>query len=117
MTRTTHTIDATGKKLGRIASEAASVLMGKNRTDFVKHQAPNVEVVVTNADKIDMLPKKREQKTYITHSGFPGGQKVRSMDMVIDKHGMEEIVRRAVRGMLPKNRLQSVMLKNLRVEK
>lgn len=108
-----HTIDAQGKKLGRIASEAASLLMGKNRTDFVRNVAPEVKVKIVNTGKLSVTNKKMEQKIYKNYSGFPGGLKERTMKKVVSDKGMKEAVRIAIRGMLPKNKLRDRMMKNL----
>ncbi len=110
-----HTIDATGKRLGRLATEVATLLMGKDSTKFVKHKAPSVEVIIQNASKLDISPKKMEQKIYTSYSGYPGGLKKRPMNKVIEKHGYEEVVRKAVHGMLPGNKLRPIMMKNLKV--
>lgn len=111
-----YTIDAQGKKLGRIASEAASLLMGKNRTDFARNIAPNVKVKIINCSKADVLNKKMDQKVYTTYSGYPGGLKQSGMKKVIADKGMSEAFRTAVHGMLPKNKLRAVMIKNLITE-
>lgn len=108
-----YQIDAQGKKLGRIASEAASLLMGKNRTDFVRNTAPEVKVKIVNAGKLSVTNKKMEQKTYKNYSGFPGGLKERTMKKVVFDKGMKEAMRIAIRGMLPKNKLRDRMMKNL----
>lgn len=108
-----HTIDAQNKKLGRIASEAASLLMGKNRTDFVRNAIPEVKVKIVNTGKISVTNKKMEQKTYKNYSGFPGGLKERTMKKVVSDKGMKEAMRIAIRGMLPKNKLRDRMMKNL----
>lgn len=115
MSQKTHTIDATGKRLGHLASEVAALLMGKDSVSFVRHMNPDVKVVVENANKLDISKKKREQKTYISHSGYPGGQKERTMEKVIATKGMEEVIRKAVYGMLPGNRLRKDMMKRLEV--
>lgn len=108
-----HIIDAQGKKLGRIASQAATLLMGKNRTDFVRNAIPNVKVKVTNVSKLDVTNKKLSDKIYKNYSGHPGGLKERTMQKVVSDHGMKEVFRIATRGMLPKNKLRDRMMKNL----
>lgn len=108
-----YAIDAQGKKLGRIASEAATVLMGKNRADFVRNAIPNVKVKIVGASKIFVTNKKMEAKVYKNYSGYPGGLKERSMKKVVSDKGMKEVLRIAIRGMLPKNRLRDRMMKNL----
>lgn len=99
--------------MGRIASEAASVLMGKNRADFVRNAIPEVKVEISNAAKISVTNKKMEQKTYKSYSGYPGGLKEHSMKKVVSDKGMKEALRIAVKGMLPKNKLRDRMMKNL----
>ncbi len=108
-----HTIDAQNKKLGRIASEAAKLLMGKNRTDFVRNAIPDVTVKIVNAGKIDITNKKLNTKSYKSYSGYPGGLKEVSMKKLVADKGNKEAFRKAVSGMLPKNKLRDRMMKNL----
>ncbi len=112
---TKYTIDAAGRVPGRIATEVAVLLMGKNRTDFAKNTIPAVEVEVSNAGAMTLDAKKLKDKEYVHHSGYPGSLKVRSMTQVIEKHGARDILRRAVYGMLPKNKLRPLMMKNLKI--
>lgn len=112
---TKHTIDAKGQKPGRIATEVAVILMGKNRTDFSKNTIPEVEVEVTNASSMSLDQKKLSDKLYRHHSGFAGGLKTRTMSQIIEKFGAGEVLRRAVYGMLPKNKLRPKMMKNLKI--
>lgn len=111
-----HTIDAKGRKPGRIATEVAVLLMGKNRTDFAKNTIPDVEVEVENASEMSLDPKKMLQKEYKSYSGYPGGLKTASMKHVVEKKGAKEVLRIAVSGMLPKNRLRARMMKNLTIK-
>lgn len=111
--RTTHTIDAQGKKIGRISSEAAKVLMGKNSTAYAPNIVPDVEVRIINAGKADVTDKKKDEKIYKHYSGFPGGLISTPMKRLIEKKGMSEVFAIAIKGMLPKNKLQAKMLKNL----
>ncbi|MBU4480331.1 50S ribosomal protein L13 [Patescibacteria group bacterium] len=108
-----HTIDATEKKLGRVASEAAILLMGKNKADFEKNIVASVKVNITNASKLNIDPKKLDNKEYKNYSGYPGGLKIRKMKQVIGKKGVSEVVKKAVYGMLPSNKLRAIMMKNL----
>jgi len=108
-----YEIDAQNKKLGRLASEVASILMGKNRADFVRNAIPDVKVKITNAGKIFTTNKKMSNKIYKNYSGYPGGLKERTMKKVVSDKGMKEVLRIAVRGMLPKNKLRDRMMKNL----
>ncbi len=111
----THTIDATGKALGRVATEAALHLMGKHTPAYRPNKAGDTSVIITNASKLSIPEKKRAQELYSRYSGYPGGLKQLRMEEVIDKKGYREIVRIAVKGMLPKNRLQSVRMKKLSI--
>ena len=108
-----YTIDAQNKKLGRVASEAATLLMGKNRADFARNVAPEVKVKIINVSKADILNRKLDSKTYKSYSGYPGGLKIQSMKKVIADKGFKETFRKAVMGMLPKNKLKAEMIKNL----
>ena len=108
-----YIIDAQNKKLGRIASQAAVILMGKNRPDFVRNAIPAVKVKITNAGKISITNKKMEDTTYKNYSGYPGGLRERNMKKVISDKGMKEVLRIATKGMLPKNKLRDRMMKNL----
>lgn len=108
-----HTIDATEKKLGRVASEAAVLLMGKNVADFQKNEVANVKVNITNASKLDIDSKKLNSKEYKRYSGYPGGLKIRKMSHVVDNKGYKEVVERAIYGMLPANKLRAKVMKNL----
>ena len=112
-----YTIDAQGKKLGRVATEAAHVLMGKHTADFAKHKVAEVTVRIVNSDKIDISLKKETQKIYTRYSGYPGGLKVETLSDVILKKGYEEVLRRAVYGMLPTNKLRAQRMKQLVIEK
>jgi large subunit ribosomal protein L13 len=107
-----HTIDAQGKKLGRVASEAAVLLMGKNTPEFVRNAIPEVTVTIENASKLD-LSEARLAETSRTYSGYPGGLKETSRAKLIEKKGFGEALRKAVYGMLPANKLRARMMKNL----
>ena len=108
-----YKINAQNKKLGRLASEVASLLMGKNRADFVRNDIPKVSILVENASKIFVTNKKKEAKKYKNFSGYPGGLKESSMKKVVNIKGMREALRIAVKGMLPTNKLRPRMMKNL----
>jgi large subunit ribosomal protein L13 len=110
------TIDAKDQKLGRLASTIAMHLMGKNKVDFAKNKVGDVEVEVLNAAKMDIDPTKLKTKIYKRYSGYPGGQKEIKMSRMIEKHGYEGIIKNAVKGMLPPNRLRSKRLLNLTVK-
>lgn len=112
---TKYTIDAKGKKLGRVASEVASILMGKNRTDFVKNVVPKVEISVVNTSQLDISQKKKDEKEYRFYSGYPGGLRFQTLADALQKKGIKEVFRKTVYGMLPTNKLRSVMIKNLTI--
>lgn len=111
-TKTKYTIDATGKRLGKVATEAANYLIGKNLPTFAKNIAPEVEVKIENAAKLD-ISDKRKGDIYQSFSGYPGGRKEETLGHLGERLGYSEVVRRTVKGMLPKNKLQSVRIKNL----
>ncbi|MGM0439210.1 MAG: 50S ribosomal protein L13 [Patescibacteria group bacterium] len=113
MERQTHTIDATDKSPGRLASKIAVLLRGKNKPDFEKHKDMGDEVFVENVDKMKLTGKKVEQKKYYSHSGYPGGLKEKSMEELMEDHP-DEVLRRAVFGMLPKNKLRAKQIKRLK---
>lgn len=111
--RKIHKIDATGNSVGRIATQAALILRGKNKASFAPNLDMGDNVIVENADKIRFTGKKFAQKEYYHHTGYPGGLKTTKMkDLKI-----EEIMRRAVWNMLPKNKLRDLMIKRLKVTK
>ena len=108
-----YVIDATGQALGRVASQAAELLRGKNTTAFVKNLAPKVTVKIINADKLDVTQKKMREKIYHHYSGHPGGMKKTSLAHLVEKKGWAEPLKKAIYGMLPANRLRAVIIKNL----
>ncbi|OGG54376.1 50S ribosomal protein L13 [Candidatus Kaiserbacteria bacterium RIFCSPHIGHO2_02_FULL_49_11] len=112
-----YLIDAQGKKLGRVAAEAAHVLLGKHTPHFTKHLLADVSVRVVNTEKIDILPQKSLAKKYMRYSGYPGGLKEARLIDVVAKGGMAEVLHKAVYGMLPGNRLRAPRMKRLIIEK
>ena len=112
-TYTTYTISAKGKKLGRLASEAAVLLMGKNSSGFTKNTMPSAKVTIIDSTAVDISSEKRKTKMFVSYSGYPGGIKRRLLQEVIDRRGIASVLRKAVYGMLPKNKLQSRLIKNL----
>ena len=112
--REKHTIDASGKILGRLSTEVAKLLMGKHKPSFVPYLDTGDFVVVKNASKIKLTGKKMTDKKYISHSGYPGGLKVETFGNML-KRKPEFIVEHAVKGMLPKGRLGKLMFKKLEV--
>jgi len=110
-----YTLDAQNKKIGRVASEAASLLMGKNKTDYARNVAPDVKVEIVNASKADVSVKKLETELKARWSGFPSGITVDTVGKVVTHKGYSELFRRAVYGMLPSNKLRAKMIKNLTI--
>lgn len=112
--RNWHHFDASEKVLGRLASEVATILMGKNKAQYVPYLDNGDFVVITNASKIKVTGKKAEQKVYFRHSGFPGGATVENFTKLLDRRP-NEIIRHAVVGMLPKTRLGKQMINKLKI--
>lgn len=112
--RQTHTIDASGKVLGRLATEVATLLMGKNKPSFVRYLDTGDFVEVINAKEIKLTGKKATNKEYVRHSGYPGGLTVEPFNKLIVRKP-EFIIEHAVKGMLPHNRLGREMIKKLKV--
>ena len=110
-----YSIDATNRSIGRVATEAAVYLMGKNLTDFKRNAIPDVKVEVKNSSKIKVGQTKFRTKKYSRYSGYPGGLRQPVMEQVIAKKGYGEVIKVAVSGMLPKNKLRTKMLNNLTV--
>lgn len=108
-----YKIDVTGKKLGRVASEIASILIGKQDANFQKNQIADVRVEVSNASKMDIDPKKARTKVYTNYTGFPGGLRERTLEEVAVKKGYAEVLEKAVSGMIHRNKLKDKILKNL----
>jgi len=111
----TYTIDATNRVLGRLATEIAILLRGKNRTDFAPNKDMGDFVVVKNVNKIRVTGKKLEKKLYYHHSGYLGGLKETPLKELFEKDP-GEVLRRAVFGMLPKNRLRAKQIKRLKTD-
>jgi large subunit ribosomal protein L13 len=109
-----HVIDASGKTLGRLASEVAQLLRGKHKPIYVPHLDTGDYVIVINADKVRVTGNKAKQKLYYRHSGYPGGLKSTSLAEMMESQPTRAI-EHAVRGMLPKNPLGRAMFKKLKV--
>jgi large subunit ribosomal protein L13 len=109
-----YVVDAEGVVLGRLATKVASVLRGKGKPSFSPHLDTGDFVIIVNAEKVQLTGKKLDQRTYFSHSGHPGAGKHVTVRTMMEKRP-NEVVRRAVRGMLPKNKLGRKMLKKLRV--
>lgn len=111
-----HTIDAADRSIGRVASAAAMMLMGKDSPRYQPHVAPDVEVHITNASKLLIPVKKKADKKYVRYTGHPGGLREENLGELMERRGVTVVLERAVRGMLPNNKLRTRMLKNLIVE-
>lgn len=109
-----YVLDAAGKPLGRLASEAARLLRGKHKPTFTPHVDTGDHVIIINADKVILTGNKPEKKLYIRHSRYPGGLKVMDYRTLLERNP-ERAVEMAVRGMIPHNRLGRQVLKKLRV--
>jgi large subunit ribosomal protein L13 len=107
-------VDAEGQTLGRLASKVAVMLRGKNKTNFTPHADCGDNVVVINAEKISLSGNKWEDKKYIHYTGYPGGQRSRSAKEMMEKNPTA-MVEKAIKGMLPKNRLGADLFRNLYV--
>ena len=107
-----YVIDANGQTLGRIATKAASVLRGKHKVTFTPHVDCGDYVIIINANKVNLTGKKLDDKMYYNHSGYPGGLRERNARTMIESYP-EEMVERAIKGMLPHNRLGRQMAKKL----
>lgn len=112
--RSWHVIDADGVILGQLAVQVANVLRGRNKPIYTPHMDTGDFVVVINAEKVRLTGKKETDKVYMTYSGWRGGEKRRNVATVREKHP-EEIIHRAVKGMVPKNRLGRQLLTKLKV--
>ncbi|MCX6787058.1 MAG: uL13 family ribosomal protein [Candidatus Kaiserbacteria bacterium] len=110
---TTHTIDATDRTIGRVASEAAHALLGKRSVHFAKNQAQPVTVTINNASKLHLPARRTAGKIYKHYTGYPGGQREISMSEMITKKGIAEVVKKTIEGMLPHNKLHKPRMKNL----
>jgi large subunit ribosomal protein L13 len=110
-----HTLDATNKKIGRVASEAAKLLMGKNTTDFARNTITEVEVEIVHASKADVPTTKLKEEMKASYTEYPSGIKTPTVGSIIQSKGHKELFRRAVSGMLPRNKLRSKMMKHLKI--
>lgn len=115
MRRKNHIVDVTDKALGRVASEIALLLRGKHKPDFSPSRDMGDFVTVKNIGKIKFTGKKREQKKYYHHTGYIGSLKEVSLKKLF-KRNPAQVLRKAVLGMLPKNRLRARMIKRLKIE-
>jgi large subunit ribosomal protein L13 len=109
-----YLVDADGKTLGRLATQIASVLRGKTKPTYTSHVDVGDFVIVVNAEKIRVTGNKREKKRYWRHSGYPGGIRSQTLGDLLERRP-EEVIRRAVKGMLPRNRLARQQITKLKV--
>ncbi|HRU02665.1 MAG TPA: 50S ribosomal protein L13 [Rectinema sp.] len=112
--RNWYVIDAAGKPLGRVAAKVASILRGKNKPTFTPSQETGDYVIIINADKVDITGRKRQNKTYYHHTGYPGGIKDISFEELIVRNPVSPI-EIAIKGMLPKGPLGRKLFKNVKV--
>src|SRR3982751_6098259 len=109
-----YVVDAEGQTLGRLATQIADTLRGKRKPEYTPHIDTGDFVIVVNAEKISVTGDKRSAKLYHRHSGYPGGLKTRTLQEMLDRRP-EEVIRLAVKGMLPRNRLARKQLTKLKV--
>ena len=107
-------VDAEGQTLGRLATQIADALRGKRKPTYTPHVDVGDFVIVVNAEKVTVTGRKREQKRYYRHSGYPGGLRSRSLEEMLERRP-EEVIRLAVKGMLPRNRMARAQLRKLKV--
>ena len=107
-------VDATGQTLGRLATQIADTLRGKRKPEYTPHCDVGDFVIVVNAEKVSVTGNKRQEKRYYRHSGFPGGLRSRTFEEMIERRP-EEVLRLAVKGMLPRNRLGRQQLRKLKI--
>lgn len=106
-------IDAKNKTIGRVATQAAMSLMGKDEPTYKANVVPNVKVEIKNVSSAKISDKRKLEKEYTSYTGYPGGLRKTSMTKLIEKKGLEEVYKKAVYGMLPNNRLRKLYMKNL----
>ena len=109
-----YVIDAAGKRLGRVATEAASVLLGKNSPSYAKNEIADVTVKIENASKMD-IPEGKKENAYQSYSGYPGGLRSETLEHLGKRLGFAEVLKRTINGMLPKNKLRKPTLHNLKI--
>lgn len=110
-----HILDAEGKTIGRVASEAAKLLIGKDTVDYARNLAPAVKIKIVNASKVKIFNDKLNTRYHKHYTGHPGGLRVETNAAITVKKGYSELLRLAVHGMLPDNKLKPIMMKNLTI--
>ncbi len=108
-----YKISAKDKKIGRLATEVVVLLMGKNDVNYAPNKVADVKVVINDINDMDVPEKKLMSKIYDHYSGYPGGRKEITMQKLVEKKGFGEVIKNAIYGMLPKNKLRDVVMKNL----
>ncbi len=106
-------LDAAGRTIGRVASEAASILLGKDKADFQRNTVADVRVSISNASKLSISENRMKNSTFKRYSGYPGGLTEEPMEKLISRKGTSEVLRLAIYGMLPGNKLRPQIMKNL----
>jgi len=114
--KTEYKIDASGRSLGRVATEAASILNGKNSANFSRNKVSTVKVTIINARNLHIAESKRRGKIYVRYSGYPGGLRKERLEEMIAKKSISEPIRLAVYGMIPSNKLRKEIMSNLIIE-
>jgi len=112
----TKLIDATGRTLGRVASEAAFALMGKNKPSYERHKYSGMDVSIFNASKIKIIPAKLEEIFHTRYSGYPGGLRVTKAKETVKNKGFKELLKLSIYHMLPGNKIRREMMKHLTIE-
>ncbi len=107
-------VDAEKQILGRLASKVAKIVRGKHKVNYTPHVDCGDNVIIINAEKIELTGNKWDQKQYVRHTGYPGGQRFTSVKQMLDKRPTE-IIRKAVKGMLPKTKLGDALLRNVHI--
>jgi large subunit ribosomal protein L13 len=114
-TKNEYTIDAAGRTIGRVASEAAVLLAGKNSPDYARHIPGSAKVAIVNASKVKIINNKLSTIYHKHYTGHPGGMRFQMNDVIAAKKGFAELIRLAVHGMLPDNKLKPIAMKNLTI--
>ncbi|MBU1292842.1 50S ribosomal protein L13 [Patescibacteria group bacterium] len=113
--RTHYTVDAAGQSLGRVASEAASILLGKKSATYMQNEVVAAEVEIVNASKLVMSEKRIAGKDYTHYTGYPGGLRITPLARLLERKGVGEALRKAVDGMIPRNKLRKERMKRLTI--
>ncbi|MFW6282681.1 MAG: 50S ribosomal protein L13, partial [Minisyncoccales bacterium] len=111
----THTIDVANRKLGRVATEIACLLIGKNKPNYAPHKDNGDMVIIENPDQIAVTGEKKKKKKYFNHSGYLGGLKEKTFEELLEKKP-GKLIKQAVYGMLPKNKLRDKRIKRLKIK-